>query len=273
GVILAMNLPPVVPFYVPLIGGFFAIMVVKMLFGGIGKNFANPALTARIFLMLAWAGTMTRFVAPIDLSKGFGEMFKYFGAFFGGVDSLPGGVDVLTTATPLAQFKINDFAGINITNAFLGNIGGCAGEVSSLALIIGGVYLIVRKVIDYKIPLLFLGTVAVLTPLFNMSFASILPALFSGGLMLGAFFMATDYTTSPNTTLGIIIYSIGCGFFTVLFREFSSMTEGVSFAILIMNIVTPLLDKFIIPKPFGYVKVKKEKVKKVKVEKAKEEVK
>lgn len=256
GVILALNLPPVVPFYVPIVGGFFAMMVVKMLFGGIGRNFANPAITARIFLMLAWTSIMTKFVVPIDLSKGFGEMFKYFKYTFSA-----NGMDVVTGATPLSFIQSGDLTGVSVLDMFLGRTGGSMGEVSALALIIGGVYLIVRKVIDWRIPTIYIATVALLTLIIKRDVAYVLPSLFGGGLMLGAFFMATDYATSPNTKIGICIYAFGLGLLTTLFRCFGSMPEGVSYAILMMNILVPLIDKLIVPKPFGYVKVKKEKTK------------
>ena len=283
GVILALNLPPVVPFFVPIVGGFFAIMLVKMLFGGIGKNFANPAMTARIFLLLAWTSWMTKFVPPIDLSKGFGEMWKYFQCIFGNTDM------IVTGATPMAGLfpSPNEFnpayaesvlANTNVLDMFLGRTGGSMGEVSALALLIGGVYLIIRRVIDWKIPTIYIGSVAIFTFFVQLgrcqgdaalAAAYILPSIFGGGLMLGAFFMATDYASSPNTKAGVIIYALGLGLLTTLFRVYGSMPEGVSFAILFMNVVTPLLDKFIKPRPFGYVKPVKEKKSK-KAETAKE---
>jgi electron transport complex protein RnfD len=253
GLLLGLNLPPVIPFYVPFVGGLFASMIVKMLFGGLGKNFANPALTARIFLMLCWSGLMTTFVAPIDLSKGIGQLFTYLG----------GNIDAVTSATPLSYLKVysnsTGLGNYTILNLFLGNIGGCSGEVSALALILGGVYLAIKRVIDIRIPLIYLSSVVLFTLIFTQKAVLILPHLLSGGLMLGAIFMATDYTTSPKTTVGIIIYSIGLGFLTMIFRVFGKMPEGVSFAILLMNIVTPLLDIYIVPKPFGYVKPVKQK--------------
>ena len=242
GVLLGLNLPVTVPFYVPIIGGFFATMVVKMLFGGIGRNFANPALTARIFLLLAWAGFMTSFVEPINWANG--EAFKYFSCALKGAD----GVAVVTSATPLS-------GGVaTVLDAFLGRIGGSLGETSALALLIGGIYLAVRKIIDWKIPVIFIATTAFFTLVFGkfQNGAELPMALFSGGLMLGAFFMATDYSTSPNTFWGVIVYAFGCGFLTALIRRFGGYPEGVSFAILLMNIVTPYIDKAFIPRPFGY---------------------
>lgn len=254
GIILALNLPPVVPFYVPIVGAAFAIVIVKMLFGGIGRNFANPAITARIFLMLAWTGVMTQFVSPIDLSDG-ANMFAYFNQ---GVSiSLP---DAITTATPLQNVKdaissgANPAEGLSALDMFLGRIGGSAGEVSALAVLIGGVYLAVRRVIDVKIPVLYIGSTALFTAIFfaDSGYAGeyVWTYLLGGGLMFGAFFMATDYATSPKTPVAVVIYGVGLGLLTVIIRKFGTMNEGVSFAILLMNIVTPLLEK-IKRKPFG----------------------
>lgn len=254
GIILALNLPPVVPFYVPIVGAAFAIVIVKMLFGGIGRNFANPAITARIFLMLAWTGVMTQFVSPIDLSDG-ANLFAYFNQ---GVSiSLP---DAITTATPLQNVKdaissgANPTEGLSALDMFLGRIGGSAGEVSALAVLIGGVYLAVRRVIDVKIPVLYIGSTALFTAIFFADSGYVgeyvWTYLLGGGLMFGAFFMATDYATSPKTPVAVVIYGVGLGLLTVIIRKFGTMNEGVSFAILLMNIVTPLLEK-IKRKPFG----------------------
>lgn len=253
GMILALNLPPVVPFYVPIVGGFFAIVVVKMLFGGIGKNFANPAITARIFLLLCWTGAMTSFVEPIDLSDA-SNLFSFFG------NAVSTDISAITSATPLAGVKesisagVNPAEGLSALDMFLGRIGGSAGEVSALAILIGGVYLIIRKVIDWRIPALYIGSVVVFTAIFfaNTGYVGeyIWTYLLGGGLMFGAFFMATDYATSPKSCLAVVIYGIGMGFLTVIFRKFGTMNEGVSFSILLMNILTPLLDR-IMPRVFG----------------------
>ena len=247
GMILSLNLPPVVPFYVPIVGGFFAIVVVKMLFGGIGKNFANPAITARIFLLLCWTGVMTSFVSPITLDNG-ANLFSFFG------NAVNVDISAITSATPLAGVKnsistgANPAEGLSALDMFLGRIGGSAGEVSTLAVLIGGVYLRIR------IPALYIGSVVVFTAIF---FAKseyvgeyIWTYLLGGGLMFGAFFMATDYATSPKSCLAVVIYGVGLGFLTVIFRKFGTMNEGVSFAILLMNVLTPLLDK-IMPRVFG----------------------
>lgn len=268
GVIFALSIPPVVPVYVPVIGGLFATVLVKMLFGGLGKNFANPAVTARIFVVLAWGTALNTFVPVIDLSNGFSEMFKYFG-----MNSTE--LSAIASATPLGVIKDGLKTGTSLdvllqslsnSDMFLGTIAGCAGEVSALALIIGGVYLLVRKVIRFEIPVLFVATTVFGAVIFYGDFDMALPTLLSGGLLFGAIFMATDYTTNPNTTIGRIIFAVGCGLLTIIFRKLGRMAEGVSFAILLMNIVTPLLDKWIKPKPFGYQKpvkpVKAEEVKK-----------
>lgn len=252
GLILGLNLPPVVPLYVPIIGGLFASIVVKMLFGGLGKNFANPAMTARIFLVLAWGGIMTTWVVPIDLSEGFKSLFTYFSYTFD-FSALTGATEAVTGATPLAYVKAGDLSNINLWDMFLGRIGGCAGETSALALLIGGIYLVVKHIIDWKIPVLYIGTMSLLVLVFRGS-EYVLPSILGGGLFLGAIFMATDYASSPNTPLGIVIYSVMLGVLTFIIRTFSKMPEAVSFSILIMNIVAPLLDKYIIPPSFGYIK-------------------
>lgn len=252
GLLLGLNLPPVIPFYVPLIGGLFATLVVKMLFGGLGKNFANPAITARIFLLLAWGGLMTTYVKPIDLNNGIMELFRYFGS----------NVDGITSATPLASIGAGTYDNIPLLNMFLGLKAGSSGEVCSLALIIGGLYLVIKRVIEPLVPILFVGTTALCMLIFTGDINAVLPSILSGGLLLGAIFMATDYATSPNTRLGQFIFAIGCGLLTAIIRQFSNLPEGVSFAILLMNIITPLLDKYIVPKPFGYQKTIKRFAKK-----------
>ena len=224
-----------------------------MLFGGIGKNFANAAITARIFLLLCWTGVMTSFVSPITLDNG-ANLFSFFG------NAVNVDISAITSATPLAGVKnsistgANPAEGLSALDMFLGRIGGSAGEVSTLAILIGGVYLLIRRVIDWRIPALYIGSVVVFTAIF---FAKseyvgeyIWTYLLGGGLMFGAFFMATDYATSPKSCLAVVIYGVGLGFLTVIFRKFGTMNEGVSFAILLMNVLTPLLDK-IMPRVFG----------------------
>lgn len=256
GIILALNLPAVVPIYVPVVGALFAIVIAKMLFGGIGRNFANPAISARIFLLLAWTSVMTSFVAPLDWSSlADNNMFFSVSNVFN--IKMP---DLVTSATPLAHVKealeagTNPTTGINALDMFLGRIGGSAGEVSSLAILIGGVYLLIRKVIDWKIPLIYILSTVIFTAIFysNTGYVGeyVWTYLLGGGLLFGAFFMATDYATSPKSPIAVIIYGIGLGLLTVIIRKFSSMSEGVSYAILLMNIATPLLDKIKV-RPFG----------------------
>ena len=252
GLLLALNLPVSVPFYVPIISSAFAIVFVKMLFGGIGKNFANPAIAGRIFLLLAWASAMTAFVKPITWTNG--DAFVYFRCILKGREGLLD-VAALSTATPLASLR-TDPAGMGVFDMFFGAIGGSLGETSALLLLIGGVYLIVRRVIDWRVPVTFIGTVAVFALIYGAAKGQtldyVLPSVFGGGLFLGAFFMATDYSTTPNTKLGLVVFALGCGIITSLIRFFGSYPEGVSFAILLMNIVTPYIDKAFIPRPFGY---------------------
>ena len=239
GLLLAMVLPAVAPWWVPVIGAFFAIVIVKQLYGGIGKNFLNPALAGRAFLFASYATIMTKWVTPA---------------------ALKGVVDATTMATPLSYMK----AGAelpeyyNYMSMFLGKMPGCFGEISAVALLIGGLYLICRKVITWHIPVSFIGTVAVLTLLFGHEGYGrvdwMVCNLLSGGLMLGAIFMATDYSTSPVTAPGRLIYGFGCGALTVLIRVFGGFPEGVSFAILIMNCCAWFLDKLTPPRQFGVTK-------------------
>ena len=240
GILLAFNLPPTLPYYMVIIGAFFAIVVVKQMFGGLGNNFVNPALTARIILAIAFPNAMTSWA----VSKGPFHL----------LNSLQG-VDLVSSATPLAILKSQDAAGAadlpSYLSLFLGDKAGCIGEVSILALAIGAVYLISRKVITLWIPVSFIGTVLLLT---GLGGKDPVYELLAGGLFLGAFFMATDYVTSPVTRKGRIIFGIGCGLITALIRLYGNMAEGVSFSILLMNILTPHLDKFTAPKPFGEVK-------------------
>ena len=227
GILLGFNMPVTVPLWMPVVGSFFMIIIVKMCFGGLGHNFMNPALAGRAFLMASWPAAMTRFVAP-----------------FSRLDIVDV-TDAITSATPLSP----EFAGnVSAWNLFLGNVGGCIGETSALALLIGGAYLLIRRIITWRIPVCYLATVAVLSALCG---ADVSVQLLSGGLMLGAIFMATDYTTSPVTPLGQIIYAIGCGVLTCVIRFAGGYPEGVSYSILLMNIATPLIDKLTPPKIYG----------------------
>ena len=245
GVILAFNLPPTIPYYLVIVGGIFAIVVVKQLFGGIGKNFLNPALAARVFLFIAWPKPMATFAAP--------EWLPLFGS----------NADTVASATPLAAIKSGDLSTINldIIQAFIGDKAGCIGEISCMLLFVGGLLMLFRRVITWHIPVSFIGTVALLTYVFAPTSADAVSfmvySVLSGGLFLGAWFMATDYVTCPINPTGRIIYGIGCGAITVFIRFFAGFNEGVSFAILVMNLLVWYIDKFTRPKPFG--KYKKQK--------------
>lgn len=241
GVLIAFVCPVALPYWTILIGDFFAMVVVKQLFGGLGKNFLNPALAGRAFLMLSFAGYMTKWVKP-----GTGSWWSVTGSI--------ADVDAVTTATPLAALKTGALPSEKLVDLLVGNVGGCIGEVSAIALILGGVYLILRGVIHIRIPVSFLGSVAVLCLIFPQGNDPVMWAasqLLSGGLMLGAFFMATDYVSSPCTPVGEIIFGIGCGLLTVFIRYFGGYPEGVSYAILLMNLCVPIIEKYTKPGRFG----------------------
>ncbi|MBQ2829658.1 MAG: RnfABCDGE type electron transport complex subunit D [Oscillospiraceae bacterium] len=251
GMLLAFVCPVTIPYWMILVGDFFAIVVVKQLYGGLGKNFLNPALAGRAALVACYAGAMTKWVEPMTGVPMFGK------------------IDAVTAATPLAVMKEGDFAAVtdafSLTDMFLGKIGGSLGEVSALMLILGGVYLMVRKVITFHIPVAYIGTVAVLTFLFprgNDPMEWMLYNLTAGGLMLGAIFMATDYATSPVTHKGQVIFGIGCGLLTVFIRYFGSYPEGVCYSILVMNCVAWLIDKYVKPARFGVSKADKKEAEK-----------
>lgn len=228
GLLIALNMPPRIPLWMVVIGSGFAIVIVKQMFGGLGKNFVNPALAARCFMLIAWTGAMTTFYAPL--------------------------ADAVSSATPLAVMK--DGAGelIPLTDCFIGLKPGTIGEVSAAALIIGFAYLLIKKVVTIKIPAAYIITFAALTFFFGkqqLDAQYLAYQLLTGGLLLGAFFMATDYTTTPTTSAGMIIFGIGCGVLTFLIRRFGGYPEGVSFSILMMNLAAPLIERFTIPKSFG----------------------
>ena len=229
GVILSFNLPVQLPLWMAVVGCFFAIVIVKQLFGGIGNNFANPAIAARIFLLLSFSQPMTSW---LSVENGHAVQGVY-------------------GATPLAQIAAGEIDALpSLLEMFLGLRGGCMGETCALALIIGGIYLIWRKVITPTIPLSFIGGVLVLSLLFGVD---PMYQLLGGGLMIGAFFMATDYTTSPITEKGKIIFGLGCALITMVIRVFGSYPEGVSYSILLMNIITPHINRMVRNKAFGGV--------------------
>lgn len=224
GILLAFNLPSTIPLWQAAFGSIVAIVVVKQLFGGIGRNFANPAITARIVLLISFAGSMSSFKDPIS--------------------------DAVSGATPLAIMGA-DGNMPSLLDMFLGRHGGSLGETCALTLLVGGIYLVARKVITWHTPVVFMGTVFLFTlalgedPMYH---------LLAGGLILGAVFMATDYSTSPSTSWGKVIFGAGCGIITVLIRVFGNYPEGVSFAILLMNIVTPYINSLTRRRPFGAAK-------------------
>ena len=234
GVILAFNLPVSIPLWIAALGSFIAIAIVKQLFGGLGQNFANPAVTARIVLLVSFPAAMTNWVLPFEWKNG---------------------ADAVTGATPLLLQGMDSdkLAEINqeipsYLDLFLGNTGGCLGETSALALLLGGFYLIARKIINPAAPFSFIGSLALLSliagndPIYE---------ILSGGVFLGAFFMATDYATTPVSTKGKFVFGIGCGTITFVIRNFGTFPEGVSFAILLMNILTPYIEQYTRPKAFG----------------------
>ena len=241
GMLLAFVCPVQIPYWMILIGDAFAILLVKQLFGGIGCNFVNPALAGRAALLASYAGTMTSWAEPFSRAAVVGST-----------------ADVVTTATPLAMLKAGSVESLmerySVGDLFLGNVPGSLGEISALLLIIGGCYLIWQGVINWHTPVCFIATVAVLTFLFPRYGGHVdwmLYNVFGGGLMLGAFFMATDYATSPVTKKGQVIFGVGCGLFTVMIRYFGSYNEGVCYSILVMNLFVALIDKYTRPVRFG----------------------
>ena len=241
GMLLAFVCPVTLPYWMLIVGNFFAIFVGKQLYGGLGKNFLNPALAGRAALVACYTGQMTSWIDPSTKAP-----------LFGGL------ADVVTAATPLTTMKSGEFAELtaqySLSDMFIGNIGGSLGEISSMMLLIGGLYLIFRKVISWQIPVAYIGSVAILTFLFpqgNDALTWMLYNVLGGGLFLGAFFMATDYVTSPVTKKGQLIFGLGCGLITVFIRYFGSYPEGVCYSILVMNCCTWIIDKYTKPTRFG----------------------
>ena len=247
GVLLALNLPVTLPLWETAVGCIFAVAVVKQLFGGLGCNFANPAITGRIFLLLCFAGDMTTWAKPF---------YYRSSSFLEGFASSANLPDGITGATPLAS------GDAGLLELFLGNVGGSLGETSALALLIGGIFLLVLGLISWHTPVAYLGGLAVLELIYVLATGGELTdvpyALLSGGVILGAFFMATDYVTTPMTGMGKLIFGLGCAVLTFVIREFASMPEGCSFSILLMNLLTPYIDRFTMTKPFGAKSPKKE---------------
>lgn len=265
GLLVGMNMSPIIPLYVPILASAFAILVAKWTFGGLGANWANPAISGRVFVFFGFTSVMSSFRAPAVLhvaadSVGSATPLTYLKThWINGMSSF----DAMSSASyPTTAFaeKAGETLHVStyVVDAFFGNIGGCIGEVSAFLLILGGIYLLAKKIITWHIPVSYLASFAVLNWLFG-GFAhgagfgqgEILLPLFTGGLMLGAIFMATDYVTTPCTHKGELIFGFGCGFFTFLFRNFGSMPEAVSVSILMMNIVTPTIDRYVKNRKFG----------------------
>ncbi len=232
-ILLAFNVPPTIPLWMVAVGSIFTIIIVKLLFGGIGQNIVNPALAGRAFMLASYPVAMTTWTTP--------------------------GVDGTSTATPLAILKAGEAIGADLPSlgqAFIGQVGGCIGETSALALLIGFAYLVYRRVITWHIPVVYIGTVLALGTLMGRNPMGGLYEIMVGGLMLGAIFMATDYTTTPMTTKGQVIFALGCGVLTSVIRQFGGYPEGVSYSILIMNLMVPLIDKYVKVRVFGTGEVK-----------------
>lgn len=269
GLLIGLNMSPSVPLFIPAVAGIFAIAVAKWTFGGLGANWANPALAGRIFVFFSFTTPMSAFIAPRTLAASMPDAIASATplslvktAIAGGSAGLDANALLAQASYPATAFaqSIARTTGFNAytIDAFLGNIGGCIGEVSALALLIGALYLLVRKIITWHIPLTYMASLALLSWIFGgipggfgLFGGSFFAPLFTGGLMLGALFMATDYVTSPISRKGQVIYAVGCGFFTFLFRTFGGMPEAVSVSILLMNVVTPTIDRFVVPRKFG----------------------
>lgn len=227
GLLLAFNVPPTLPLWMAVVGSIFTILIVKEFFGGIGQNIVNPALVGRAFLLACYPVAMTTWT-----------------------------LDGITTATPLAILKSHQGNLPSLYSVFIGHVGGCIGETSALALLIGAAYLFYKRVITWHIPVSYIGTVFILTTIIGrngLMTGNGIYEIFAGGLMIGAFFMATDYTTSPMTSNGQIIFGIGCGFLATVIRIFGGYPEGVSYSILIMNLFVPIIDKYVTQRAFGEV--------------------
>lgn len=247
GLLLAMNMPPEIPWWMPVLGAVFAIVIIKQLYGGLGQNFMNPALGARCFLLIAFSGQMTSYQSN--------------GGFIHTLWDVPATTDALSGATPLAYLKLGEH--FDLLALFIGNVGGVIGETSALCLLIGGLFLVAVKVIEIRIPAVYIGTFAVLTLAtaavrgYSDPLIFTLEEVCAGGLMLGAWFMATDYVTSPVTPKAQYVYALLLGVLTWVFRMIGKSSEGVSYAIIFMNCLVPLIENYTKPLAFGIVKEKK----------------
>ena len=237
GILIALNMPQSFPLWMAAFGSVFSILIVKECFGGIGFNFMNPALAARLVLMASWPKQITGYISPELLKQGVTDL------------------DSITYATPLQLIAAGDFANLpQMKDMFIGNIGGVIGETSAIALLIGFIYLVVRKVISWEIPVIYVATTAVCLGILGIPMNIIPYELLAGGLLLGAIFMATDYTTNPINRKGRIIFALGCGILTAVIRVKASLPEGVSYAICLMNLATPLIDKLTVTSAYGEAK-------------------
>lgn len=230
GLILALNLPPSVPLWIGVIGAIFAIVIVKQLFGGLGQNFMNPAMAARVFLVISYPKVMSVFLEPLT--------------------------HAVSSATPMALIKAGELTALpSMMDAFVGKTAGTIGETSSVALLLGGIYLLVRQVINWEIPVVYIGTTFVLTFLLGgMDLSFSLYSILSGGLLLGGIYMLTDYSSSPISKQGKVVYAFGAGLLTVIIRLYGGYPEGVMFSILLMNVCTPMIERYAAPKVFGGAK-------------------
>lgn len=261
GLLIAFNLPPDLPLWMAAVGSVFAIGVGKMAFGGLGNNFINPALAGRAFLMASYPAAMTTFSKTQPFLK----------SQIGTINGLTQKIDAISSATPLTAIKDAVLSGnlqpldfqYALKNLFIGNVGGCIGETSVIALLLGAIFLLYKRIIGFSVPISYIGSVFILFWIFNgttgdllATDALIIPTyhVLAGGLMLGAFFMATDMVTCPITTKGRAIFGIGCGILTFCIRKFGGYPEGVSYSILIMNLFVPLIDRYARPKMYGKVK-------------------
>lgn len=237
GLLLAMNLPASAPVWVPIVGSAFAIIFAKQLFGGLGQNFINPALAGRAFLLASYPTEMTTWTAPTGFS----------------------GADAVAVATPLSELKAGTGLSASLGDLIVGNVGGCIGETCAIALIIGGIYLLYKHVISWKIPVIYIATVFILFAVIGRHGVRMpLQEIMAGGVMLGGIFMATDYASSPVTPKGQIIFAVGAGLITYLIRTFGGYPEGVSYSILLMNVCVPLIERFTEPTIFGALPKTKE---------------
>ena len=244
GLLLALNLPAGIPLWMAVLGSVFAIFIAKQVFGGLGMNPFNPALAARAFMLISFTGPMTTWLKPIEHGCASCCSISTHAT------QCANAAEAVTTATPLAFIKHGAMMdGVTLWDMLIGNMPGCIGEVSAIALAIGAIYLLFRKVITWHIPVAFLATVAVYALISGRAPAHV--EILTGGVMIGALFMATDYVTSPTTAKGKLIFGFGCGLICMLIRQFGAYPEGCSFAILIMNAICPLINRWTQPKPFG----------------------